>query len=223
MAKISRLLQHDGRHGDAQLLSPDVVREALFRVGSAGLPTGFDNRFGQGRYHLSYWGAPVTTSDGCDFLLPAMSGYGGNRVIILPNGVSAFRFADGFNDEFEPLIAAGWAVKPQCGPIDETVHDGALSADEALAAIAGSTFYAGDWHIYLAPDGTIFSASAQELWLGRWRVDTAGRYCSRYSTWRTGAESCYSVHHEGKQWLFHPIDRWQDLVLLKVAGNPEGY
>ncbi len=223
VAKIARLLHNDGRHGDAQLLSRTAVRQALYRGDAVGLATGFDNRFGQGRYHLSFWGLPVKTTGGCAFTLPVMAGYGGNWVLPLPSGVLALRFSDGFNRELEHLVAAAWPLKPHCGSIDESGHEGALSRDEASAALSGNTLYSGDWHIYLAPEGTIFSRSETEAWLGRWRVDEAGRYCSRYSTWRVGTESCSSLHRQGEQWVLRAMDRWEDLDLRRVVGNPEGY
>jgi hypothetical protein len=48
---------------------------------------------------MSLWLHPLVAQSGCRVRIPAMSGGGGTYVIIMPNGISAFRFADGrYND-----------------------------------------------------------------------------------------------------------------------------
>jgi hypothetical protein len=41
-----------------------------------------------------------------------MMGYGGNLVMLLPNGVTPFRYADAYNYDPEPLAALGMAIRP---------------------------------------------------------------------------------------------------------------
>jgi hypothetical protein len=91
LAKLTTLLQHGGRHQDRQLLSAAKLAEALYKTTAMGLPSREENRFGEGRYQLSFWSVPYRTANGCVFQIPYMSGYGGNVVVLLPNGLSAFR------------------------------------------------------------------------------------------------------------------------------------
>ena len=100
-----------------QRLSILELAEALDTSEARGLPSGQENRFGEGRYHLSFWSVPYRTATGCVFQIPYMRGYGGNVVVLLPNGVSAFRFADGGNFDLESMVLAGEAIRPfSCPP-----------------------------------------------------------------------------------------------------------
>jgi CubicO group peptidase (beta-lactamase class C family) len=112
VAKLTELFQHGGRHHGQQLLSAAKVAEALYQTEAKGLPSTMGNRFGEGRYHLSFWSLPHRTRTGCSFQIPFMAGFFGNFVVVMPNGISTFRFADGFNDDAEPMILAGEALRP---------------------------------------------------------------------------------------------------------------
>ena len=43
-----------------------------------------------------------------------MDGYGGNFVLLLPNGMTAFRFADAGNYDVEALSDVAAQVRPWC-------------------------------------------------------------------------------------------------------------
>ena len=43
---------------------------------------------------------PYRTAAGCLFQIPYLMGFGGNVVVLLPNGLSAFRFADSFHFDY---------------------------------------------------------------------------------------------------------------------------
>jgi hypothetical protein len=49
---------------------------------------------------------------GCAFQIPYMAGFLGNLVVLLPNGISAFQFADGNNYDVDPMVLAGEALRP---------------------------------------------------------------------------------------------------------------
>ncbi len=230
VAKIATLLQNGGRHAGRQLLHPGKLAEALYRGDNDGLPTGFDNRFGAGRYQLSFWGLPYGNGKGCSHILPYMSGYGGNSVLLLPNGVTALRFSDSHNLELEPLTAAADALAPLCRrSATDTVTDPAddrppLTAAALRAHLVGNTFYYERWNFYPAPSGHIYAASDDSLLLGRWRIDPSGHFCTRYATWRGGAENCYRVFARADDaFEMRPFERWNDVALRRVAGNPEDY
>jgi hypothetical protein len=78
LAKLTTLLQNGGQHQGQQILHAAKLAEALYKTKAMGLPTGGQNRYGEARYHLSFWSAPYHTDSGCFFQLPYMAGYGGN-------------------------------------------------------------------------------------------------------------------------------------------------
>jgi len=84
-------LQHGGQHQGQQLLHAGKLAEALYKTNAIGLPSGLENRFGEGRYHLAFWSVPYRTASGCFFQLPFMAGNGGNFVLLLPNRVPGRR------------------------------------------------------------------------------------------------------------------------------------
>jgi Beta-lactamase len=124
VAKLTTLLQHGGQHQGQQLLHAGKLAEALYKTNARGLPNNsVKNRFGEGRYQLSFWSAPSRTATGCVFQILYMLGYGGNFVVLLPNGISAFRFADGDHYDVDSMVLAGEAIRPFPCPAGS---DGAL-------------------------------------------------------------------------------------------------
>jgi hypothetical protein len=217
-AKIARLLQQKGRHKDKQLLSRFAVAEALFQGHSLGLSAEGNGRQRDSRYHLSMWSAAYAPEPGCTFQVPYMAGYGGSIVALLPNGVTALRFADEEIYELPPLLDAAWAARPTCP--SGTVR---LSGDDVRKALVGNTLYADDLDLYLAPDGNAFSAARDEHRIGRWRIDDDGRLCTRYPNWRAGLETCEVVFRIAAEYELRPADRLTVTRMKLVEGNPEGY
>ncbi|MCZ6862798.1 MAG: hypothetical protein O7I42_21460, partial [Alphaproteobacteria bacterium] len=93
VARIARLLHDGGVAGGEQLLSPALLAQAIDPRTPKGLPTGLDTPDGPVTYHLAFWHLPFRANSGALFHLPTMVGYGGNRVLLLPNGMTTFRFA----------------------------------------------------------------------------------------------------------------------------------
>jgi hypothetical protein len=112
VSKLTTLLQSGGQHQGRQLLSATKLAEALYQTDAIGLPSGRTNRFGEGRYHRSLWSVPYHTATGCVFQIPYIWGNGGNFVVLLPNGLSAFRFADGHHYDVDTMVLAGEALRP---------------------------------------------------------------------------------------------------------------
>jgi hypothetical protein len=112
VAKIATFLQNGGRHAGAQLLSAAGLQAALFKTGH-GLPTGEVNTAGMQLYSMSFWSLPHRLGR-CVEQLPYMDGYGGNFVLLLPNGMTAFRFADAANYDVEALSDVAAAIRPWC-------------------------------------------------------------------------------------------------------------
>ena len=97
-----------------QILSLELTKLALAKGEDQGLHASwYDSANGQSKYKLSFWS--VAWGDGnCIQRVPYMSGYGGNTVALLPNGITAFRFAD--EDDYNPfpLINAAARLAPMC-------------------------------------------------------------------------------------------------------------
>jgi hypothetical protein len=112
LARIALLLQNGGQYEGQQILHSGKLAEALRQTENLGLPTGDRTRYGDTTYLMSFWADAYKANDGRYLLIPYMSGYGGNRLVLAPNGVSSFRFTDSMNYNTYPLIRAAEAVQP---------------------------------------------------------------------------------------------------------------
>jgi len=77
-----------------QILSPKLLADATDQSIAKGLPTGCSNVNGDITYHMSFWHHPYRSLNGQLYYIPMMRGYGGNFLLLLPNGLSGFRFAN---------------------------------------------------------------------------------------------------------------------------------
>jgi CubicO group peptidase (beta-lactamase class C family) len=228
--KIAILVQNEGRHKGNALLHPPSTREALYRTAETGLATGRENRYGSGRYHWSFWSAPYRSKEGCFFQIPYMLGYGGNFVVLMPNGITAVRFADGHNYEIESLVLAAEYLEPLCPPgsiksVAKTRRGMALTAKALRSLIPENTMYYENEtvHSYYASNGTVFLSLKNQRLLGKWRIDEAGHLCTRWSTARNGDETCFRLYRDGDDYIAEATDRWRILHLKLAQGNPERY
>ncbi len=112
VAKIGNFLNNgNGVINGTQILEPTRLQESLFRNPNVtGLLTSMVTDPDTGKavypnsmfYKDSYWGKTMTPGEfpqySCTFRVPFMSGYGGNTVLLLPNGVTYYIFSEG--DEF---------------------------------------------------------------------------------------------------------------------------
>ncbi|MGD8585857.1 MAG: hypothetical protein PVJ75_10945, partial [Chloroflexota bacterium] len=112
LAKITTLLQNGGRYGDQQLLHTGKLAEALYQGDAVGFPTGQSSPIGEQRYNASYWGLPYQNPAGEIITVPYMMGYGGNLVALVPNGLTAFRFADAHNYDVYSMVRAAAELEP---------------------------------------------------------------------------------------------------------------
>ena len=118
VAKITTLLQNGGAHEGEQLLHPGKLAEALYRTEATGYPAGQPNEVGEYRYNSSYWGMPYQEQDGEQFVVPYMMGFGGNLVVLNPNGLTTFRFSDGHNYDVPSMVRAAAELEPFPSPAD---------------------------------------------------------------------------------------------------------
>ncbi len=94
LAKIASLFQHQGGTGNEQLLSPGLIAAATDQRLAKGLASGYSSIDGPITYHLGFWHYPYIALSGQLYHIPAMRGYGGNLLLLLPNGMNAFRIAN---------------------------------------------------------------------------------------------------------------------------------
>ena len=71
----------------------------------------------------SFWITPQKSRAGCVAPIPGMSGSGGNYVLLMPNGVTAVRFAGGNDDDEESgtfdsshMRKVADDIRPLCAP-----------------------------------------------------------------------------------------------------------
>ena len=184
VAKLTALLQHGSQHQGQHILHAGKLAEALYKTNAMGLPSRQENRFGVGHYQLSFWSVPYRTPSGCFFQIPFMSGIGGNHVVLLPNGVSAFRFADDHNYNVDTMLLAGEAIRPFPCPAGSgealPPERQSLSASDLRAELTGHTFYADHWHLFLAASGVQYGASkgGTEHDVGTWHITADGQFCN---------------------------------------------
>ncbi len=110
MAKVALLIRNNGQFQGRQLLQGEKLAEAILRIEETGLPTGVTN--GSGFYHLSFWSEPYRSSQKGKFMVPYMSGFGGNRVVFNPNGMISFRFTDSMDYDLLPLVKVADGIQP---------------------------------------------------------------------------------------------------------------
>lgn len=163
---------------------------------------------------------PYRTSTGCFLQIPYMAGYGGNLVALLPNGVSAFRFADAMIYDVPALIRAGEAIRPFCASATTTAAPARtpLGASELRAELPGRTFESALSRWGLDPSGVIRAESKSDFDVGRWIITDDGKYCRTWNVWERGQPGCFTVYRDGETFELHGIDRW---ALIRVTRTPE--
>jgi hypothetical protein len=238
VAKLTTLLQYGGQHQGHQLLHAVKLAEALYQTDAKGLPTGWENQFGEGRYYRSFWSMPYRMATGCPFQIPFMLGSGSNLVVLLPNGVSAFRVADGGRSDLDGMVRVGEAVRPFPCPAGSAAARPArqrLGASDLQALFAGHTLDAEGWHrfpvydrgpvqLYLAAGGRLYGTSPEGVDVGTWHITTDGQWCRTWHVWAGGRERCYTVSRVGTdQFTLYPHDTWDRWDVTRRRGNPEGY
>ena len=119
IAKIATLFQNKGRHGDTQILYAPMLEKMMAGPEDRGLPTGGANDFGEDRYFMSFWTTRFDADETCKLYVPAMSGWGGNTVVLMPNGMIGIRLAKNWDgneavDDFSGMIAVANRLDPFC-------------------------------------------------------------------------------------------------------------
>ncbi len=94
IAKIGQLIQNRGAVDGRQVLHRDTIDALLDQGAEHGLPVALSSDEGPYRYGFSFWYGPYRGADGCVVRIPEMHGFSDNLVMLIPNGMTAIRFAD---------------------------------------------------------------------------------------------------------------------------------
>lgn len=136
VAKIGDFLNNgNGAIDGKQLLDPRRLQEALFRetdVAKVGVPIlgqstasllgapalGKSVAKNSRRYSHGFWGREVSSKEfpqyHCNFWGSFMAGYGGNIVMLLPDGATFYIFTDGMEFPWAPAVQEINKVAPMC-------------------------------------------------------------------------------------------------------------
>ena len=111
IAKIAELFRNRGRHNGKQLVHPAALEEIFDWGRIKGLPSSAPDR----RYHMSFWLWSYRDFDtACTIQIPYAQGFGGQLLVFLPNGMTAFRFADNQKRPIESMARVANRLKPFC-------------------------------------------------------------------------------------------------------------
>jgi CubicO group peptidase (beta-lactamase class C family) len=123
VTKMVSLIRANGKFGNTQILNANLLKETFVStVLQNAYPTGWITNTGdETHYFRSLWIAPYPAAKGCTVPISQMSGAGGNAVVLMPNGITALRFASGpdeddDNDTWDqtPMIRAADSIRSLC-------------------------------------------------------------------------------------------------------------
>ncbi len=118
-ARIMQLFHNDGAWNGEQLLHRERTRQSLYKDGGQGYTTAsvtpIPGEASQTIHYLNSFWSFTLSDESCTTRVPYMWGYGGNFVVLLPNGTGAFLYADADVHEPGGVAAAAAAVRPLCG------------------------------------------------------------------------------------------------------------
>ena len=115
LARIATLIHNDGAHDGRQILHREKLAEMMYETDVRGLGFGTSG----GTYHMGMWHRPFEASPECQIELHSMSGWGGHRVLMLPNGLTAIHIsredpAARSSGGLSEMAAVAHAIRPLC-------------------------------------------------------------------------------------------------------------
>lgn len=120
-ARVAQLLQDDGEFQGKQLLHRELTRCTIRKDQDPAWHTpeqtqlAFNQWVGT-EYVYGTWSSRVSPSPDCQKIGSRMEGLGGNFVVMMPSGVSLFRFADANVYEPGALMITGERIRSSCAP-----------------------------------------------------------------------------------------------------------
>ncbi|MFQ6007153.1 MAG: serine hydrolase [Woeseia sp.] len=117
-ARVSQLLSNDGVYNGQQILHRVRTRQSMYKTTDMGFNTYASvpivGSSQNARYLNSFWSFELVGPSTCTARIPYMWGFGGNFVVILQNGISAFRYADGDVHDPAALALATTGIRSVC-------------------------------------------------------------------------------------------------------------
>jgi hypothetical protein len=119
IVRISASLQADGAFEGQQLLHRERTRQLLRKNGEGAWATSSSTQLQTGSwvpttYREATWSAPVRTGGSCKKTAARMDGLGGNFVVMMPSGITAFRIADANIYDSGALILTSERIRSSC-------------------------------------------------------------------------------------------------------------
>ena len=214
IAKLTTLLQMGGRPTTGSRSLGAKLAEALYRTSpdSGPAPRLAATAPARGAIICRSGRARTARAPAASSRSPSCAGYGGNLVALLPNGVSAFRFADaGQAADVEPDDPRGpgrghpatvRAIGRGCGGAQPRAP---MTAGELRAEMVGRTVDSRG-----VRNDRRWTRAASSPWdakgdvdVGRWHVTDDGRYCRTWNAGDRGRLRCYRVYRDGEALELH--------------------
>jgi len=122
IAKIGRFVDAGtGVINGTQIIDPARLQDALYKTSNTGLPvpdTGNPTYKNTWVYNHNFWGKKVTSAEfptiSCQFTIPFMSGFGGNTIMMLPNGAVYYVISDAYEFPIDTPITQINKLAPYC-------------------------------------------------------------------------------------------------------------
>jgi len=120
VSRIAALLHNHGEFQGQQLLHRERTIQAMrnnqdFAYETAEWTQLVTNRWVPTQYRDGIWSSGVDPTGGCGKIASRMEGVGGNFVVMMPSGLTLFRFADANVYDAGALILVGERIRSSCG------------------------------------------------------------------------------------------------------------
>lgn len=119
VAKIGQFLNNPAVMDNHELLDREMLSEILSPNRDSSLVASKEDLREDLRYDNGLWFFDVKDSDICTEtgLIPYMSGYGGNKIILLPNNTVYYYFSDNFDNAWKEGVNESNRIRPFCDKI----------------------------------------------------------------------------------------------------------
>ncbi len=122
LAKIGQFIGAGaGTINGSQVVDSARLKDALFKTANQGLPVpdpGNSTYKNTWVYNHNFWGKKVTVAEfptvSCQFTIPFMSGFGGNTIMLLPNGAVYYVISDAYEFPIDSAITQINTLVPYC-------------------------------------------------------------------------------------------------------------
>ena len=147
-----------------------------------------------------------------------MSGFGGNVVALLPNGVSVFRCSNAYRFDIDSMVTAGESLKPFCTApaLAQASPPPAMTVDQLKSDFVGQAYLIGAQRIEFATNGRLLGSVPDDQDMGTWEITPDARVCRTWTKWDGGRPRCYFVYKVGETWEIDILDRFTRLTLRRT-------